>query len=151
MAEQHERQLVVFELGNEAYGININAVREIIRMQAITSVPDSPEYVRGVINLRGRVIPVADLRRRFRLPETEASADTRVLVVDIAGEDIGVVVDAVTEVKRVLNSAVEPASTLSTTDASYYIEGIAKLDNQLLILLDLEHALRGPALAGAAA
>ncbi|PKN82918.1 MAG: chemotaxis protein CheW, partial [Chloroflexi bacterium HGW-Chloroflexi-9] len=76
MAEQLERQLVVFELGNEAYGININAVREIIRMQAITSVPDSPEYVRGVINLRGRVIPVADLRRRFRLPETEANADT---------------------------------------------------------------------------
>lgn len=149
MAEQDERQLVVFELANEAYGIDINAVREIIRMQTITSVPDSPDYVRGVINLRGRVIPVADLRRRFRLPEAEANPDTRVLVVDIEGEDIGVVVDAVAEVKRVSGASVEPASSLARTEESYYIEGIAKLDSQLLILLNLEHALRGP--AGAAA
>lgn len=143
MAEQGDgvRQLVVFELANEVYGINIGTVREIIRMQTVTYVPDSPGFVEGVINLRGRVIPVVDLRKRFGLPVTEATNESRVLVVDISGDDIGVIVDAVTEVQRISEDSVEPTTTLVTTEDSYYIEGIAKVDDQLLILLDLESAL----------
>ena len=139
MTEIEERQVVVFELGDEKYGTDINTVREIIRMPTVTQMPGTPEHVRGVINLRGRVIPVVDLRTRFRLPATELTADTRVLVVDIAGESIGVVVDAVTEVRRISSGSVESPGATATTEESFYIEGIAKQD--LLILLDLERAL----------
>jgi purine-binding chemotaxis protein CheW len=143
MAEQGDdvRQLVVFELANEVYGINIGTVREIIRMQTVTYVPDSPDFVEGVINLRGRVIPVVDLRKRFGLPVSDATNESRVLVVDISGDDIGVIVDAVTEVQRISEDSIEPTTTLVTTENSYYIEGIAKVDDQLLILLDLDRAL----------
>lgn len=151
MTDTEERQVVVFELAGEAYGTEINTVREIIRMPNVTQVPAAPEYVRGVINLRGRVIPVVDLRCRFRLPEAETTTDTRVLVVDIAGEDIGVIVDAVTEVKRVPSASIEPSASIATTQESYYIEGIAKLDEHLLILLDLERALRNQGLEEVAA
>ena len=131
MAEQGDgvRQLVVFELANEVYGINIGTVREIIRTQTVTYVPDAPDFVEGVINLRGRVIPVVDLRKRFGLPVTEATNDSRVLV------------DAVTEVQRISEESIEPATALVTTEDSYYIEGIAKVEDQLLILLDLDRAL----------
>ncbi len=86
MAEQGvERQLVVFDLAGEVYGVSIETVREIIRMQAVTYVPDAPDFVEGVINLRGRVIPVVDVRKRFGLTVTEATAESRVVVVDIGG------------------------------------------------------------------
>ena len=142
MTEQgNERQLVVFDLGGEAYGVDIATVREIIRMQSVTYVPDTPEFVEGVINLRGNVNPVVDLRKRFGLTVTAETDDSRIVVVDIGGEDIGVIVDAVTEVLRITEDAVEPTSALMTTEDSYYIEGIAKLGDRLLILLDLERVL----------
>ena len=124
MANGAERQLVVFDLANEVYGISIGTVREIIRMQTVTFVPDAPEFVEGVINLRGRVIPVVDLRKRFGLPVTEPTPESRVLVVDIGGNDIGVIVDAVTQVQRIAEASIEPAAALVTTEDSYYIEGI---------------------------
>jgi purine-binding chemotaxis protein CheW len=136
-----ERQLVVFALASEAYGVDINTVREIIRMQEITFVPNAPDFVEGVINLRGRVIPIVDLRKRFGLTVTEQTADSRIVVVDIAGENIGVIVDAVMEVMRVAGDAIEPASSVITTEDSYYMQGIAKLGERLLILLDLERVL----------
>lgn len=152
VSHDEERQLVVFELASEIYGIDIKTVREIIRMQKITYVPDAPAYVEGMINLRGRVIPVVDLRRRFGLTVAEASPEMRILVVDIAGEDIGVIVDAVTEVKRIAGAAVQRDALVATTDQAYYLEGIAKLGDQLLILLDLERALvKAPAAASAVA
>jgi purine-binding chemotaxis protein CheW len=136
-----ERQLVVFDLAGESYGVDINAVREIIRIQQVTHVPDAPDYVEGVMNLRGNVIPVIDLRKRLGLKVGEANAESRVVVVDIAGQGIGVIVDAVREVLRIANSAVEPASAVITTEDSFYLQGIAKLENRLLILLDIERAL----------
>ncbi len=153
MADGSERQLVVFDLASEAYGVNIGTVREIIRMQQITHVPEAPQYVDGVINLRGRVIPVIDLRKRFGLAVTEQTENSRIVVVDSAGEDIGVIVDAVTEVLRVPGDAIEPASSLITTEDSYYMDGIAKIGNRLLILLDLERVLQNAdrELVGAAA
>lgn len=142
MADGSERQLVVFDLASEAYGVNIGTAREIIRMQQITHVPEAQQYVDGVINLRGRVIPVIDLRKRFGLAVSEQTENSRIVVVDSAGEDIGVIVDAVTEVLRVPAGAIESASSLITTEDSYYMDGIAKIGNRLLILLDLERVLQ---------
>ncbi len=92
---EDELQLVVFNLSDEAYGVNIGSVRETIRMQAITQVPRTPDYVEGVINLRGKVIPVVDMRKRFGFPVVEPTKDTRIVVIDIGGSDIGATVDAV--------------------------------------------------------
>ncbi len=136
-----EKQLVVFDLADEGYGVDISSVREIIRMQEITKVPRAPDFVEGVINLRGRVIPVVDLRKRFGFTVTDWTKDTRIVVVDIGKQDIGVVVDAVTEVLRLAATSVEPPSSVITTADSEYLLGIAKLESRLIILLDLEQAL----------
>ncbi len=139
--EIEEKQLVIFDLAEETYGVDIGSVREIIRIQEITKVPRTPEFVEGVINLRGKVIPVIDLRKRFGFRKTEATKDTRIVVVDIGGTDIGVVVDAVTEVLRLSADAVEPPTGVITTADSDYLLGIAKLETRLIILLDLQRAL----------
>ena len=140
-AAQTENQLVVFDLATEAYGVDIGAVREIIRMQDITRVPRCPEFVEGIINLRGNVIPVVDLRKRFNLTVSEQSKDNRIVVVDIVGRDIGVIVDAVTEVLRITSDSVAaPSSVITTTDSAYLL-GIVKLESRLIILLDLEKVL----------
>ena len=138
---QGEEQLVVFDLAAEAYGVDIGAVREIIRMQDITKVPGAPAFVEGIINLRGNVIPVVDLKKRFGLSVSERNRDNRILVVDIGGHDIGVVVDAVTEVLRISSDSVEPPSAVITTADSVYLLGIVKLEGRLVILLDLEKVL----------
>lgn len=138
-----EKQLVVFDLAEETYGVDIGSVREIIRIQEITKVPRTPDFVEGVINLRGTVIPVIDLRKRFGFGQAETTKDSRIVVVDIGGHDIGAVVDAVTEVLRLSADAVEPPSSLITTADSEYLLGIAKLESRLIILLDLQRALAG--------
>ena len=99
-----------------SYGVDIGAIREIIRMQDITQVPGTPAFVEGVVNLRGKVNPVVDLRKRFGLPVGERSADNRIVVVDIGGQDIGMIVDAVTEVMRISTDAVGPPSSVITTE-----------------------------------
>ena len=140
-AAQIEKQLVVFDLASEGYGVDIGAVREIIRMQEITRVPRTPEFVEGVINLRGKVIPVIDLRKRFGLQVADQSKDNRIVVVDIGKQDIGVIVDAVTEVLRISAASVEPPTSFITSADSDYLLGIAKLESRLIILLDLESVL----------
>jgi purine-binding chemotaxis protein CheW len=132
-----ERQLVVFDLNKEAYGVDISAVREIIRMQEITRVPRAPQFVEGVINLRGKVIPVVDLRTRFGMPRGERKSENRTVVMDMAGEEVGMVVDAVTEVSRVSASSIEPPSSVITTNDSAYLTGIVKTKEKLIILLDI--------------
>lgn len=136
-----ERQLVVFDLGGEHYGVDIGTVREIILMQDITHVPNTPESIEGVINLRGRIVPVVDLRKRFGLTAGELTKDSRIVVVDIGQVDIGVIVDAVAEVLRIPANSIEPASLVITTSDSYYLEGIANLGERLIIILDLSKAL----------
>ncbi len=140
---QAEKQLVVFNLASEAYGVDIGAVREIVRMQEVTRVPRTPEFVEGVINLRGKVIPVVDLRRRFGLPVGEKNKDNRTVVVDINGQDIGIIVDAVTEVLRIPVSCVQPLSEIVTTAGSDCLLGIARLKQRLIILLDLPQVFSG--------
>ncbi len=139
--QQSEQQLVLFDLANEAYGMDIGVVLEIIRMQEITKVPRTPEFVEGIINLRGKIIPVVDLRKRFSLPVTDETADNRIVVVDIDGQGIGMVVDAVAEVMRINSGSIEPPSEAITTQESDYLLGIAKLDDRLIILLDMNKLL----------
>ena len=136
-----ERQLVVFRLANDVYGLEIQAVREIIRMQEITRVPNAPEFIEGVINLRGRICPVMDLRKRFGVSVTDATSESRTVVVEISGEDVGMIVDAVTEVLRVSGDRVQPPSPVVTTADTRVVEGIVNLDDRLIILVDLDTLL----------
>lgn len=136
-----EHQLVVFDLANEQYGVEIAAVEGIIKMQAITVVPRAPQFVEGVTNLRGKVLPVIDLRKRFGLPAAEGSRDMRIVVVEMSGLTVGIVVDAVSEVLRVNAESIEPPSPIVTTVDSAFIRGIAKINERLVILLDLSKVL----------
>lgn len=136
-----EMQLVVFDLAAEFYGVDIATVREIIRMQAITRVPGAPSFVEGIINLRGQVIPVVDLRKRLGLNVSEQTDDSRIVWVTINKHDVGVIVDAVTEVLRIPVSAIEPPSAMVAGVDSDYLRGIAKLESRLIILLDLNKVL----------
>ena len=140
-AAESEEHLVVFELANEAYGVDIGRVQEIIRMTSITRLPRAPEFVEGVINLRGKVIPVVDLKKRFGLRDDEKSRPSRIVVVDLGQQTLGMVVDGVSEVLRVAKGAIEPPSPAVTTIESRYIRGIAKLEGRLIILLDLDKVL----------
>jgi purine-binding chemotaxis protein CheW len=131
-----EEQVVVFELGGECYGVDIGLVQEIIRPPAITSVPRAPEYVEGVINLRGRVIPVINLRTRFGLPGAERGRAARIVVLNVGGQTVGAAVDAVSEVLRIAMASVEPPGATLAGAAAARLRGIAKLDDRLIILLD---------------
>lgn len=138
----HEKQLVVFKLAEEEYGVDIASVQSIIQMQEITSVPGAAFFVAGVINLRGTVIPVINLRKRFGLEDAATGKDTRILVVNSgSGQDIGAIVDSVTEVLRVSTEAIEPPSVTIMTADSDYMRGIIKLTGRLVILLDVEKVL----------
>lgn len=136
-----ERQVVVFQLAKETYGVEIRWVREIITVQTVTRLPGAPAFVEGVINLRGHVIPVVDLRKRFGL---EASVDprrTRIMVVEVAPHTLGLVVDAVTEVLRLPESVIEPAGNVLAGVDVAFIQGVAKLESRLIILLNLGRLL----------
>jgi purine-binding chemotaxis protein CheW len=136
-----DRQLVVFELAGEYYGVDIHRVESIIKMQDITTVPHAPEFVDGVINLRGEVLPVVDLRCRFGLESIEDTKDTRIVVVAIDRMKVGMVVDGVSEVLNVNTDEIEPPSPMVTTVDSGFIEGIAKQEKRLVILVDLAKVL----------
>lgn len=136
-----EKQLVIFELATEHFGVDIAAVESIIKMQTITAVPFAPQFVEGVTNLRGVVLPVIDLRKRFDLPVVETNQNTRIVVVEIGGLTVGMIVDAVTEVLRVPEETIEPPSPLMLTMDSAFITGIAKVSERLVILLELGKVL----------
>jgi purine-binding chemotaxis protein CheW len=140
-----EFQIVVCQLGDESYGLDIGSVYEIIRFQESTAVPTAPSFVDGIINLRGRIIPVMDMASRFGLSRSGTTKSTRIVVTGTAGTRVGLVVDAVTEVLMVSEDAVEPTPEVVSGADSAYIRGVAKLGGQLVILLDLgvlfaEHA-----------
>ncbi len=131
-------QLVSFTLGDEEFGVDILKVQEINRMVTVTSVPNAPVFVDGVINLRGKVIPIVDLRTRFGMPRKEHDKNTRIIVVELDGKVIGFVVDAVSEVLRIPRSVTEPPPAVVTGVNTDYIIAVGKLEDRLLILLDLE-------------
>jgi purine-binding chemotaxis protein CheW len=136
-----DEQVVVLELAGEAYGVEIGRVEEIIRMQAITRIPNGPAFIEGVTNLRGRVIPVLDLRKRFGLPASDATRRSRIVVGELGEHTVGLVVDGVSEVLLVGSDAVEPPSTLVTSADSAFLRGVAKLEERLILLLDLSRIL----------
>lgn len=136
-AKKEVLQLVTFRLGTEEYSLDILSVQEIIRHMHLTKVPRTPDFVEGVINLRGRVIPVLDLRKRFGLPSDEKTNETRIIVVEVEGKTVGLKVDAVSEVLRLPAAAVEPPPSLIAGVESEYIKGVGKLDGRLIILLDV--------------
>jgi purine-binding chemotaxis protein CheW len=141
--DSDELQLVSFLLGAEEYGLDILLVQEIIRMTNITGVPQVPDFVEGVINLRGRVIPVIDLRKRFGLPAHASSHDSRIVVVSADHDTIGLIVDAVSEVVRVPSEALEPPPDLLAGTATEFVRGMAKLDDRLIMHLDVARVIAG--------
>jgi purine-binding chemotaxis protein CheW len=135
-------QLVSFRVGEEEYALDILRVQEIIRVQQLTRVPNSPDFVDGVINLRGKVIPVIALRKRFALKPSNHGKETRIIVVEIKGTVLGLIVDSVSEVLRIPISTVELPPRLGKVEREY-VSGVGKLDNRLLILLDVDRLMSG--------
>jgi len=136
-------QLVSFKIGEEEFGVDILKVQEINRMLEVTRVPNAPEFVDGVINLRGKVIPVIALRRRFGMERKESDKNTRIVVVELEGKVVGFVVDAVSEVLRIPRSLIEAPPAIVAGIEAEYITAVGKLEDRLLILLDLERVLSG--------
>ncbi|MEI7812366.1 MAG: chemotaxis protein CheW [Ignavibacteria bacterium] len=136
-------QLVSFTIEKEEFGVDILKVQEINRMFQITKVPNSPSYVDGVINLRGRVIPVIDLRTKLGLSRKPHDKDTRIIVVDLSGKTIGFIVDKVKEVLRIPSNIIEPPPSIASGINTEYITAVGKLEDRLLILLDLEKIISG--------
>jgi len=137
MNEGRILQLVTFKLENEEFGVDILKVQEINRMLTITKIPNAPPFVEGVINLRGKIIPIVDLRKRLGFNGKAYDKSTRIIVVELDGLILGFIVDSVSEVLRVSESTVEPPPSIMGGIESDYIEGVGKLDNSLLILLEL--------------
>jgi len=132
-------QLVSFKIGNEEHGINVLKVREIIRMSNITRVPNTAGYIEGVINLRGKVIPIISLRMKFNLPEAENDSRTRIIVMDMDNELMGFIVDSVAEVIRIALSEIQPPPPIVTGGIDQEcISGVINHDDRLLVLLNLE-------------
>ena len=134
-------QMVTFNIGGEEFGVEILTVQEIIRMMQITRVPKAPDFVEGVINLRGKVIPVIDLRKRFGMDSRGHDKNTRIVVVEINKMIVGFIVDSVSEVLRIPADTVEPPPPVVAGLDSEYISGVGKLEDRLLILLDLDRLL----------
>lgn len=134
-------QLVTFRIGEEEFGVDILAVQEIIRLLQITPVPRAPASIEGVINLRGKVIPVVNMRSRFSLPARQATLQTRIVVMELEEKIVGFLVDAVSEVLRIPATTVEEPPPVVAGIGSEYIRGVGKLDGRLLILLDLTHLM----------
>ena len=135
-------QLVSFKVGKEEFGVNILRVQEINKMLKITKVPNVLPFVEGVVNLRGRVIPVIDLRKRLSLESKSHDSKTRIIVVDIAGNTIGFIVDEVNEVLRISKDIIEDPPELVSGVESDFITSVAKLENRIIILLDLDNLLK---------
>lgn len=138
---QETVQLIGFKLGKEFFGIRIINVQEIIRHQDITMVPRTPEFVEGVISLRGRVIPVINLRKRFSMDLGDRTKETRIVIVELDCGTVGFIVDAVTEVTSIPKASIDPAPPTATGVSKEYIQGVGKMENKLMIILDLNQVL----------
>jgi len=134
-------QLISFEVGDEEYGLDILAVKEVIRIREITRLPKAPGFVKGIINLRGDVIPIIDLRDRFGLEHREYTDMTRVIVVDVEGKLVGMVVDAASQVVRISPEQIDPPPPIVGGLSVEYIKGVGKLEDRMVILLNIERIL----------
>jgi purine-binding chemotaxis protein CheW len=130
------QQIVGFRVGKENFGVPIGIVREIVRMMEITVVPDSPTFIEGVINLRGKIIPVVDLRKRFA-EQIQTNRRNRIMVAELDGHQVGLVVDAANEVLKINPELIEPPPNIFEQGELNYVTGVGKLDGKLVILIDL--------------
>ena len=135
-------QLVGFRIGKETFGVPIGLVHEIVRVPEITAVPDAPDYVEGVINLRGKIISVIDLRKRFGEPQIETSRKNRILVAEIEKKLVGLIVDAASEVIRIAHEEIEAPPEIFEENEVKYVTGVGKLNGRLVILIDLTKILQ---------
>ncbi len=132
-------QLVSFNLDQEEYGVEVLKVREIIRMNTITHMPNTPHYVEGIINLRGKVIPIISMRKRFGLMESDNDSHTRIMIMDIGGELMGFIVDSVSEVIRISGTEIQPSPSVAGGGIDQdCIAGVINMSERLLVLLDLD-------------
>lgn len=136
-----EKKIIVFALGHEEYGVEVEKVKTIERMQKLTRVPKTPEFIKGVINLRGVVIPIIDLRSRFGLPEKEYTDNTRIVIVATGNIEVGMIVDSANDVTDIDTDHVEDPPEIVGGIRAKYLDGIAKLGDRLLVLLNLEQVL----------
>ncbi len=134
-------QWVTFRLADETYGINVMQVQEVLRVTEIAPVPGAPDYVLGIINLRGNVVTVLDTRKRFGLPATEKDDSTRIVIIESEQNVVGVQVDSVAEVVELRRSEIELSPAVGNDESSKYIEGVASNNDQLLILIDINKLL----------
>src|SRR5271170_4625961 len=141
---EKDLQVVGFRIGNETFGVLIASVREIVRVPEITAVPSAPETVEGVINLRGKIIPVMDLRKRFGHTEITSDKRNRILVVELDNKLVGLIVNAASEVLKIPPSDIEAPGTVFAEGESSYVTGVGKLKGRLIILLDIARLLRQP-------
>ena len=135
-----DMQVVIFSLGGEEYSVDISIVREIIRMVDLTRIPKLPEFIEGVINLRGQITTVIDLRKRFEM-EPVVNDNNRIIIVDLKGEPIGIIVDSVSEVMTVPPGQIDDMPSIKHARTQEYLKGICKVDDRILILLDLDKIL----------
>ena len=138
---EKEIQLVVFMLDDEEFACNISDVREVLKMVKVTPLPQSLKFIEGVINLRGEVIPIIDLRKRFNLPEVDYSERSRIIIVEVGANQVGLIVDEVSEVLRLSSSQVQASPSGISGGDSELIVGVGKLEQRLLIILNLEYIL----------
>ena len=135
--------LVTFKLGNNEYAIDIMQAKEIIKMEKITLIPNAPDYVEGVINLRGNIIPIVDLKKRFNLDDNEGEKNTGIIIVKIDDVDMGIIIDAISKVVSIATSNIQPPPPMLSGIGQKYIKGVAKLEDKLLVVLDLEKLIVG--------
>jgi len=136
-----ELQIVGFRIGNGTYGVPIQSVHEILRVPQITAVPDAPAYIEGVINLRGKIISIIDLRKRFHEPSIQSNGRNRILVIEIRGRLVGLIVDSASEVLKVSPADIEKPPAIIENAAVNCISGVAKLGGRLLVLIDVARLL----------
>ncbi|TCZ79982.1 chemotaxis protein CheW [Paenibacillus albiflavus] len=136
-----EKKIIVFSLGQEEYGVEVEKVKTIERMQKLTRVPKTPVFIKGVINLRGVVIPVIDLRSRFGLPEKEYTDNSRMIIVSQGDIEVGMIVDSANDVTDIDGDLVENPPEIVGGIRAKYLDGIAKIGDRLLVLLNLEEVL----------
>ncbi|WP_299072664.1 chemotaxis protein CheW [uncultured Paraglaciecola sp.] len=134
-------QWVTYKLGEETYGINVMQVQEVLRHTEIAPVPGAPDYVLGIINLRGNVVTVIDTRSRFGLPPTDISDNTRIVIIESDEQVVGILVDSVAEVVYLRSSEIDSAPNVGTEESAKFIQGVSNRDGQLLILVDLNKLL----------
>ena len=135
-------KLVIFRVNDEEYGVDVSLIKSIERMMQITRVPNVQEYIMGVMNLRGSVIPVVDLRVRFGFPATEIKEETRIIVLSIDELEVGIIVDSCSDVTDIKRENIEPPPSVVGAIESTFIQGVTKIDRRLVILLDMEQTLK---------